>query len=204
MHLSAIASRGLVGDGGSLVHPMIGRVQRHRRQDTAFLPRPRRAFKLRDHGPVPPTHGRLRSCVIGPGTCRRVPSCPHPGSSLANAGPDGRRCVSVGWLMGGTRRALVRPHPPGNGRDRPAAGCLHPRGPADRLAGDPAHPRASDGRAAARVGGHEVGVARLARVIAVVAPRLSRAGRLIRAHWSDLFQITRRLTGTAILLLALR
>ena len=47
----------------------------------------------------------------------------------------------------------------------------------------------------------EVGVARLARVIAIVAPRLAWAERLIRPRWPDLFQTTRRLTGTAILLL---
>lgn len=48
---------------------------------------------------------------------------------------------------------------------------------------------------------HGVGVARLARVIAVVTPRLAWAERLIRPRWPDLFRTTRRLTGTAIFLL---
>lgn len=49
----------------------------------------------------------------------------------------------------------------------------------------------------------EIGVARLARVIAVVAPRLAWTERLIRPRWPDLFRTTRRLTGMAILLLGL-
>lgn len=51
--------------------------------------------------------------------------------------------------------------------------------------------------------GRGLGVAQLARVIAIVAPRLAWAERLIRPRWPDLFRVTRRLTGMAILLLGL-
>jgi hypothetical protein len=49
----------------------------------------------------------------------------------------------------------------------------------------------------------EVGVAPLARIVAIAAPRLARAERLIRPRWPELFRKTRRLTGAAILLLGL-
>jgi hypothetical protein len=62
------------------------------------------------------------------------------------------------------------------------------------------HDAAALPRAMAR---REVDVARLARVVAVVAPRLAWAETLIRPRWSRLFQTTRRLVGTAMLLLGL-
>jgi hypothetical protein len=62
------------------------------------------------------------------------------------------------------------------------------------------HDAAALPRAMAR---REINVARLARVIAVVAPRLAWAETLIRPRWSRLFQTTRRLVGTAMLLLGL-
>jgi hypothetical protein len=49
----------------------------------------------------------------------------------------------------------------------------------------------------------EVEVARLARVIAAVAPRLASAERLIRPRWPELFSTTRRLMGLMLLLLGL-
>ena len=49
----------------------------------------------------------------------------------------------------------------------------------------------------------EVGVAPLARIVAIAAPRLARAERLIRPRWPELFRTTRRLTGVAMLLLGL-
>ena len=49
----------------------------------------------------------------------------------------------------------------------------------------------------------EIDVGRLARVIAVVAPRLAWAERLIHPRWPGVFQIARRLTGAAMLLLGL-
>ena len=49
----------------------------------------------------------------------------------------------------------------------------------------------------------EVGVAPLARIVAIAAPRLARAERLIRPRWPELFRPTRRLTGVAMLLLGL-
>jgi hypothetical protein len=49
----------------------------------------------------------------------------------------------------------------------------------------------------------EVGVARLARIVAVVAPRLTAVERMVRPRWPSVFQITRRLTGAAVLLLGL-
>ena len=49
----------------------------------------------------------------------------------------------------------------------------------------------------------EVDVARLSRIIAVVAPRLAWAERLIRPRWPDFFRSSRRLTGTTMLLLGL-
>jgi len=49
----------------------------------------------------------------------------------------------------------------------------------------------------------EVGVARLARIVAVVAPRLAKVERMVRPRWPSIFQMARRLTGAAILLLGL-
>jgi hypothetical protein len=49
----------------------------------------------------------------------------------------------------------------------------------------------------------EIAVERLARVVALVAPRLGWAERAIRPRWPELFEATRRLTGTAMLLLGL-
>lgn len=49
----------------------------------------------------------------------------------------------------------------------------------------------------------EISVERLARIVAVVAPRLARIERLFRPRWPSLFQIARRLTGAAMLLLGL-
>jgi hypothetical protein len=49
----------------------------------------------------------------------------------------------------------------------------------------------------------EVSVDRLARLIAVVVPRLAWVERLIRPRLPNLFETTRRMTGTAMLLLGL-
>jgi hypothetical protein len=62
------------------------------------------------------------------------------------------------------------------------------------------HDAASLPRVMAR---REVEVARLARVIAVVAPRLAWAERLIRPRWPELFSTTRRFVGLMMLLLGL-
>jgi hypothetical protein len=62
------------------------------------------------------------------------------------------------------------------------------------------HEKASLPRVMAR---REVGVARLSHVVAVVAPRLAWAERLIRPRWPELFRTSRRLTGAAMLLLGL-
>jgi hypothetical protein len=47
----------------------------------------------------------------------------------------------------------------------------------------------------------DIGVARLARVITIVVPRLAWAERLIRPRWPDFFRTLRRPTGMAMLLL---
>ena len=62
------------------------------------------------------------------------------------------------------------------------------------------HEKAALPRAIAR---REVGADRLARVIAVVVPRLAWVERLIRPRWPVVFQSTRRLVGTAMLLVGL-
>lgn len=49
----------------------------------------------------------------------------------------------------------------------------------------------------------EVDVDRLARIVAAIAPRLALVEQLIRPRWPHIFQIARRLTGTAMLLLGL-
>ncbi len=49
----------------------------------------------------------------------------------------------------------------------------------------------------------EIAVDRLARIVAVVAPRLAWVERLIRPRWPDFFQMMRRLTGVGMLLLGL-
>jgi hypothetical protein len=49
----------------------------------------------------------------------------------------------------------------------------------------------------------EISVDRLARLIALVAPRLAWVERLIRPRSPTLFETTRRMTGTAMLLLGL-
>lgn len=49
----------------------------------------------------------------------------------------------------------------------------------------------------------EVEVARLARIIAVVVPRLAWAERLIRPRWPDLFSTTRRFVGLMMMMLGL-
>lgn len=48
-----------------------------------------------------------------------------------------------------------------------------------------------------------IGVARLARVIAVVTPRLQWVERLVRPRWPASFRATRRVTGLVMLLLGL-
>jgi hypothetical protein len=48
-----------------------------------------------------------------------------------------------------------------------------------------------------------VGVARLARMIAILAPRLARLERVVKPRWPELFSTTRRATGVAMLLLGL-
>lgn len=50
---------------------------------------------------------------------------------------------------------------------------------------------------------HEVDVARLARAIAALVPRLTWAERLIRPRWPGLFQPLHQVTGAAMLLLGL-
>ena len=62
------------------------------------------------------------------------------------------------------------------------------------------HDTAALPRAMAR---REVGVDRLARVIDVVVPRLAWIERLIRPRWPAVFSTTRRLVGTAMLLVGL-
>ena len=49
----------------------------------------------------------------------------------------------------------------------------------------------------------KIGVARLARVIRMVTPRLAWVERLIRPRWPTPFQTTKRLTGIVMLLLGL-
>jgi hypothetical protein len=49
----------------------------------------------------------------------------------------------------------------------------------------------------------KIGVARLARVIRMVTPRLAWVERLIRPRWPPPFQTTKRLTGIVMLLLGL-
>ena len=48
-----------------------------------------------------------------------------------------------------------------------------------------------------------IGVERLARLIAIVAPRLAWVERLVRPRWPILFQTTERLTGVMMMLLGL-
>lgn len=62
------------------------------------------------------------------------------------------------------------------------------------------HDAASLPRAVAR---REIDAERLARVIAVIVPRLARVERLIRPRWPDLFDVLRRLVGAAMLLVGL-
>ena len=62
------------------------------------------------------------------------------------------------------------------------------------------HDTAALPRAMAR---REVDVERLARVIDVVVPRLAWVERLIRPRWAAVFQTTRRVVGTAMLLVGL-
>jgi hypothetical protein len=62
------------------------------------------------------------------------------------------------------------------------------------------HDAASLPRAVAR---REIDVERLARVIAVIVPRLARVERLIRPRWPELFDALRRLVGVAMLLVGL-
>jgi hypothetical protein len=54
-----------------------------------------------------------------------------------------------------------------------------------------------------RIARRQIGVASLARVIGVVAPRLEWVERLIRPRWPTPFQATKRLTGIVMLLLGL-
>lgn len=54
-----------------------------------------------------------------------------------------------------------------------------------------------------RLARRELAVERLARVIAVVVPRLAWMEKLIRPRSPALFEMTRRMTGTAVLLLGL-
>jgi hypothetical protein len=49
----------------------------------------------------------------------------------------------------------------------------------------------------------EVSVARLARIVVLATPWLAWAERLIRPRWPSLFQLTRPLTGAAMLLLGI-
>jgi hypothetical protein len=49
----------------------------------------------------------------------------------------------------------------------------------------------------------EVSVERLARIVAIAAPWLAWTERLIRPRWPGFFQLTRRLTGAAMLLLGM-
>jgi hypothetical protein len=53
------------------------------------------------------------------------------------------------------------------------------------------------------IGRRTVPVARLARVIALLVPRLVRLERVVRPRWPELFGVTRRMTGIAMLLLGL-
>jgi hypothetical protein len=53
------------------------------------------------------------------------------------------------------------------------------------------------------IGRRTVAVARLARVIALLTPRLVRLEGVVRPRWPELFSTTRRLTGVAMLLLGL-
>jgi hypothetical protein len=53
------------------------------------------------------------------------------------------------------------------------------------------------------IGRRTVAVARLARVIGLLAPRLARLERLVRPRWPELFSTLRRTIGVAMLLLGL-
>ena len=179
MHLSAIASRSLVGDGGIPIYPT-GQ-PRHRERQTSC-----KAFER-----------------MSPERCESP--TPAPTSVQLSRMLDrvkGAR-VSIKWLLGelGERSfgltllilAVIALLP---GASTPAGVLI--AWPAVQLV--LGHETVVLPRLMAR---REVDGARLARAITALLPRLTWAERLIRPRWPSLFRSLRQVTGVAMLLLGL-